>query len=288
MYDKRNGGDFMLKDDNCNEILEFYDSGAEISILERGIGKIEYERTKEIIARYLPKEKATIYDVGGGIGIYSKWLSKLGHEVHLIELSPNAVEYAKRMNATIGSPIHSIEVGDALNINKPDESADIVLLMGPMYHLIDIEDRLKALNEAKRVLKKGALLISAGITRYGSMLWGLSVYGSKNTVLDEVEFVNMIKGEIKDGQHIRPNKYPNFIARSYFHLPEEFENEIKNAGFIIGKTFAVEGPTWIVPTLNAVWESEESRKTILDMARMVEDDENIMAISPHFLSIAKK
>ena len=48
----------------------------------------------------------------------------------------------------------SIEEGNVLNINKPDESADIVLLMGPMYHLTDIENRLKALNEAKRVLKK--------------------------------------------------------------------------------------------------------------------------------------
>jgi ubiquinone/menaquinone biosynthesis C-methylase UbiE len=277
-----------MGNDIGNEILEFYNSGAEIGRLERGIGKIECERTKEIILRYLPKEKATIYDIGGGIGVYSKWLSKLGHEVHLIELSPNAVEYAKKVNDSTNPLIHSIEVGDARNINKPDESADIVLLMGPMYHLIDKEDRLKSLNEAKRVLKKGGLLVCAGITRYGSMLWALSVYGSKNTVLDDVEFLNMIKGEIKEGQHIRPNKYPNFIARSYFHLPKEFENEIKNAGFIKVQNYAVEGPTWIVPTIDTVWDSEKSKKTILDMARMVEEDENIMAMSPHYLTISNK
>ena len=115
--------------DNGNEILEFYNSGAEIGRLERGIGKIECERTKEIILRYLPKEKATIFDIGGGIGVYSKWLSKIGHEVHLIELSPNAAEYArKKINISAVSPIHSIEVGDARNIIKPDESADIVLI----------------------------------------------------------------------------------------------------------------------------------------------------------------
>lgn len=60
---------------NVNEeILEFYNKGAEIGRLERGIGKIEYERTKDIILRYLPKEKATIYDIGGGIVVYSRWL----------------------------------------------------------------------------------------------------------------------------------------------------------------------------------------------------------------------
>jgi len=64
----------------------------------------------------------------------------------------------------------------------------------------------------------------------------------------------MIRGEIEEGQHIRPNKYPYFIARSYFHLPKEFENELANAGFKVEKSYAVEGPTWIVPTLDTVWE----------------------------------
>jgi SAM-dependent methyltransferase len=270
------------------EALEYYNNGAEIGRLENGIGRIEFDRTKEIISRYLPKSKTTIYDVGGGVGIYSRWLAELGHEVHLLELSPNAVKYAENINSSIDYPIYSLEAGDARKINRPDASADIVLLMGPMYHLTNIEDRLKALNEAKRVLKKGGLLVCAGITRYGSMLWALSVYGLENKILDEVEFGNMIRGEINDGHHIRPNKYPSFIAKSYFHLPKEFENEIMNAGFLVEKNFAVEGPTWIVPTLDTVWESEESKKTILGMARMVEDDENIIAMSPHFLNISRK
>jgi ubiquinone/menaquinone biosynthesis C-methylase UbiE len=270
------------------EVLEYYNGGAEIGRLERGIGKIEYERTKEIISRYLPNKKIIIYDIGGGVGVYAKWLGTLGHEVHLIELSPNAVEYAKKNNELEGSPITSIETGDARYIKRQDESADIILLMGPMYHLTSIEDRLKALNEAKRVLKRGGLLICGAITRYGSMLSAISVYGAKNKVLEEEEFSNMIKSEITVGQHIRPDKYPGFIARSYFHLPKEIANEISNAGFKVEKNFAVEGPTWIVPDLDVVWDSDCSKKTILDTARMVEEDEHIMAMSPHFLTIAIK
>lgn len=272
--------------DANEEVLEFYNNGAEIGRLERGIGRIEYERTKEIILRYLPKERAVIYDVGGGVGMYSRWLGELGHEVHLIELSPNAVEYAKNINSSIGYPIYSLEVGDARNINRPDSSADVVLLMGPMYHLTDKKDRLKVLNETKRVLKKGGLLLCAGITRYGSMIWALSVYGSKNSILDEMEFLDMIRKEIKEGHHIRPDKYPYFIARSYFHLPKELKSEIVKAGFSVEKIFAVEGPTWIAPALDMIWENEDSKNTILDMAKMVEEDKNIMAMSPHFLTVS--
>jgi hypothetical protein len=129
---------------------------------------------------------------------------------------------------------------------------------------------------------------TTGITRYGSMLAALSVYGLKNKVLDEVEFINMIRGERKEGQHIRPDKYPSFIARTYFHLPKEFENGIRNAGFIVEKTIAVDGKTWIVPTIDTVLECEESTKTILNIAKMVEEDENIMAMSPHVLNISRK
>jgi hypothetical protein len=79
----------------------------------------------------------------------------------------------------------------------------------------------------------------------------------------------VIKGEITIGHHhIKPDKYPCFIARSYFHLPKESANEISNAGFKVEKNFAVEGPTWIVPDLDAVWDSDCSKKTILDTHTM--------------------
>jgi 2-polyprenyl-3-methyl-5-hydroxy-6-metoxy-1,4-benzoquinol methylase len=271
-----------------NEILEFYNNGAEIGRLERGIGKIELERTKEIISRYLPDKKLVIYDVGGGIGVYSKWLAELGNNVHLIELSSNAVEYAQKENIHSSLPIKSIEVGDARSINKPDASADVVLLMGPLYHLTSIDERKAALNEAHRVLKKDGLLICAGISRYGSMLWAFSVYKERNSLLDETEFMNMVRNEINEGQHIRPDKYPYLIARAYFHLTNELESETANCGFKIDKTLAVEGPSWLVPDFESTWESKDSRKTILDTVRLVEEDKNIIAMSPHFLTISRK
>ncbi|WP_258012334.1 class I SAM-dependent methyltransferase [Paenibacillus sp. F4] len=69
------------------------DDGGEIGRLERGIGKIELERSKEIISRYLSESTHVIYDIGGGIGVYSSWLAELGYEVHLFDLSPQAIEF---------------------------------------------------------------------------------------------------------------------------------------------------------------------------------------------------
>lgn len=270
------------------EILDFYNTGIETDRLHKGIGKIEFERTKEIISRYLPTQKQVIYDIGGGTGEYSRWLAQQGHEVHLLELAPQAVECAKELNKNLPNPIFNIEIADALLLNQPNESADIVLLMGPLYHLVKKNNRLKALDETRRVLKQNGILFAAAISRYSSSLWGLSVFGQENDYIDDNAFMNMIDRELADGHHIRPKKYPRFIARSFFHLPEELRAEIKAANFKDEKILAIEGPIWIVPALEEKWKNESSRDKLLKISRKVETDENIMGMSPHLLAVARK
>jgi len=270
------------------QILEFYNNGAEIGRLQRGIGKIEYERTKEILERYLPNERQVIFDIGGGIGVYSSWLANLGHQVHLFDLSPNSIEYAKELNKGNNQSIYKIEVSDAQTLNRPDESADIVLLMGPLYHLTKKEERLRALKEASRVLKNDGVIIISAISRFSSTLWGLSVFGQYNDFINENYFMSMIERELIDGQHIRPEKYNNFIARAFFHTPKELKNEIEEIGIIYEKTLAVEGPVWIVPTFEEKWEHEESKMQMLKICKMVEEQESLMGLSPHFIIVGRK
>ena len=69
--------------ENNEAVYEFYNGGAEIGRLERGLGVVEFYRSKEIISRYL-KGQLKIYDIGGGIGKYAEWLAGMGHEVSLI------------------------------------------------------------------------------------------------------------------------------------------------------------------------------------------------------------
>lgn len=271
--------------EDSKAVYDFYNAGAEVGRLERGLGKIEFYRTKEVLAQYISK-CSTIYDIGGGIGVYASWLAKQGNHVHLIELADYAIEYAKKNMMQQCS--FSAEVGDARHLNKPSHSADIVLMMGPLYHLQNKEDRQLVLNEAYRVLKDDGLLIAAGISKYSSMTWALSTYGTKNNLIDESVFRKMIKEEVTSGNHNRPLEYPYLIAQAYFSTPESMASEIKTAGFAIINKHAVEGCIWFTPCLDEKWENEQSRKNLLELIHMTEHESEMMGMSPHFLVVAKK
>lgn len=269
--------------ENIKEVYDFYNNGAEINRLENGLGIVEFYRSKEIISQYIA-EKSAIYDIGGGIGKYSEWLAKLGHKVTLIELAPAAVAYAKKNMTT-----HYIaEVGDAREINKPDESADIVLLMGPLYHLQNESDRKKVLSEAYRVLKKGGLIIAAGISKFSSTTWALSVYGNGCNFIDDDIYMNMLKQELTTGEHNRPKEYPFIIANAYFHTIDGLRDEISDGGFKVLNCHAVEGCVWITPRLDEKWKDAESRNRLLDIIHTTEHEETLIGLSPHFLVVGRK
>lgn len=272
--------------DNLNEVLKFYESGVEKGRLERGLGIIEFYRTKEILKKYITSSNNIIYDVGGGIGVYSSWLSEMDNTVHLLELAPSAVKYALE-NQKLTNPFIA-EVCDARNINRPNESADIVLLMGPLYHMQNPNDRIKVLNECYRVLKKDGILFSVGISKFSTTTWALSTYGSTNELLGENEFMNMIEKELITGNHIRPKEYPYLITQAYFHDPLELQSEVESAGFKTINKHAIEGTIWFTPNLNEKWKNPEIRTRLLNILKITENEDSIMGMSPHFMIISKK
>ncbi|MGH9209081.1 MAG: class I SAM-dependent methyltransferase [Acidimicrobiales bacterium] len=88
-------------------------------------------------------------DIGGGTGVYARWLLDQGYDVTLID----PVELHITQATQTGVPA---TVGDARHLDHPDESIDVALLLGPLYHLTEPEDRLAALAEARRVLRPAA------------------------------------------------------------------------------------------------------------------------------------
>ena len=172
------------------EVLEAYNKGIEKNRLRTDLGLIEFERTKEIILEKIPKTPVTIYDIGGGYGEYSWWLASLGHNVYLYDISKKNIEMAKEMiNEYSGCMLKTMEVADARTIDRPDNSADAIILFGPLYHIVEYEERQAALKECYRLLKSGGLLFTAAITRYATALWAITTYGVKNDLLGEPEFI---------------------------------------------------------------------------------------------------
>lgn len=273
--------------EDIKEVYDFYEAGAEIGRLQNGLGKVEFYRTKEIISSYLgTSENLVVYDIGGGVGAYSKWLAQKGHKVSLMELSPNAVEYAK--NTQDDNYIYEAITADARNIPKPDESADIILLMGPLYHLQEEKDRKKVLKECFRVLKKDGLIFTAGISKFSSTTWALSVYGNNNEFISDNVYFDMLKEELSSGKHNRPEKYPFIISQAFFTTVKNMEKEVEDCGFKLVKSHQVEGCSWICPNISEKWEDPQSREKLLEIIHKTEFEESLMGISPHFLTVARK
>ena len=77
------------------DVLAGYNAGIEKGRLHKGLGLIEFERTKEILLETLPPTPAVIYDIGGGYGEYSCWLASLGYEVYLYDIAEKHIEMAQ-------------------------------------------------------------------------------------------------------------------------------------------------------------------------------------------------
>lgn len=270
------------------DVLAGYNAGIEKDRLRTGLGLIEFARTKEILRERLPPPPAIIYDIGGGYGEYSYYLASLGYEVYLYDLAEKNIELAHELERENGITLNAAEVADARSILRPDSSADAILLLGPLYHITEYNERRLALMECMRLLKPGGLLFAAAITRYATTLWAATTYNA-NALLDDPEFVEMLEREIKTGDHIRnPNSRYRGIGRSYFHLPTELKAEIEASGFRKTEVFGVLGACWLIPGLDRLWKNEIKRENIMRIVRMCEKEESIMGLSTHLLSVSRK
>ena len=264
--------------------LDRYNKGIEKNRLHKGLGLIEFARTKEILLEKLPPAPAVIYDIGGAYGEYAYWLAALGYQVFLYDLSEKNIGMAHRFGKKCGITLACAEVADARNIPRPDESADAILLFGPLYHLIEKEERKKCLEECRRLLKPGGLLFTANITAYASTLHFVSVYDKKRRpALDKDDVFRGLERTVKTGVHTGGG-----LGLGYFHKPEELKTEIEDAGFPDADIRGVIGPCWLIRNLDRAWRNPTKRENILRVVRLLEKEESLMGLSTHFLSISKK
>jgi ubiquinone/menaquinone biosynthesis C-methylase UbiE len=264
-------------------VVAHYNEASEQTRLTSLSGQLEYFRTQALIKKYLLKPPANIIDVGGGAGIYALWLASEGYTVDLIDLVPRHIEQALAASGNSEHPLRSASVGDARKLPQEDQTVDTVLLLGPLYHLLELQDRMCALSEAYRVLKPGGLLFAACISRFASLLDGLW-----RGLVEDPEFIPILEQDLEDGRHHNTTNKSEYFTDAYLQLPDEFENEVKGAGFSIESLSSIEGPAWLLPDLPKWIENAERKNLLMKLMTRIENHRSLLGASAHIMAIARR
>jgi SAM-dependent methyltransferase len=227
-------------------------------LIASALGQLEFIRTRELVQRFLPSPPSAVLDVGGGTGRYSEWLAGLGYSVQLIEPVPLHLEQAEARSSK--GPRFEVSFGDAGMLPVASGSQDVVLMLGPLYHLPDAGDRAKAWAECFRVVRPGGVVIAEAINQYAGVLDSL-----------RHEFVDTGFGRV-----------------GYFHPGGSLAEEAGTAGLTVEGVFGVEGPGCLVTDLDSRWTDATQKNAILDAARTVEAEPNMTGASHHTLVVTRR
>jgi ubiquinone/menaquinone biosynthesis C-methylase UbiE len=261
------------------EIVRFYSETVDEAdrLVSTADGRLEMVRTQELLRRHLPSPPARVLDVGGGPGTHARWLVEDGYAVHLVDPIPRHVEQARATGA-------SVELGDARNLAADSESYDVVLMLGPLYHLPERADRDRALAEARRVLKPGGLLAVAGINRYAS-LFEHAAYAHLHKESMKESIGNILATQIHDGKKA--------FTTAYFHTGGQLRGEVAAAGFVDAEVFGIEGPAWALlaaaeRNTGQSFRESDLFESVLTAARMAEPHSELLAASSHLLAVGRR
>ena len=231
--------------------------------------RLELLRTRELLQRQLPSPPAVVLDVGGGTGVHAAWLAGRGYGVHLVDLVPGHVR------AALEHGMATAEIGDARRLSQADGSVDAVLLLGPLYHLVDRADRIAALVEARRVLRPSGVLFAAAIGRFMAVLdWAQS---GGLTADIAAKLVPVLTTGVHD---------PTLgFTESFFHTAAELQQEVAEAGFADVRVVGVEGPAWtIVDAPDG--DADAQFDSALRCAQLTETFAEIVDASAHLMALA--
>jgi ubiquinone/menaquinone biosynthesis C-methylase UbiE len=245
--------------------------------------RTEFAVTLRALSDYLPQPPVRIADIGGGPGRYAIALAQRGYVVTLVDLAEANLEFARyradEAEVTLAGYVHA----NALDLAPlPSESFDVALLMGPLYHLLEVDERRQAVREAARVLKPGGLIFAAFITRYAPIRWA-----AKNVPAwiaeQPQEFEHMVTWGV---QRIAAGTGRGFTD-AYFSHPSEIVPLLEQGGFETLDLVACEGVVSMIDEkLNEL--SGEAWDAWVELNYRLGRDPSVHGAAEHLLYIGRK
>jgi len=248
---------------------ELFDEDARLSA-RSAQGRLEFERTQRAVRAATPAP-ARLLDVGGATGIHAAALAEAGYDVVLVDPVATQIEVAARYGT------FTALVGDARNLDFPDDSFDAVLMAGPIYHLASRDDRVRALSEGRRVCRPDGIVHAAAIPRFA----GFAAGALHREVLesDPQAWLDLLL----NGTPVPSSRFPG----GHFHTSEELHDELTAAGLRDVRVVGLEGPAGVAfEQLQRV--SEADHVAAMQLAETLESVPAMHPLSNHLLGSGTK
>ncbi len=156
--------------------------------------------------------------------------------------------------------------------------------MGPLYHLTERADRILAWSEAARVVRPGGVVAAAAISRFASLIDGLS-----GMHLVQPAFQAIVDTDIRTGQHRNPERRHRWFTTSYFHHPDELADEMSEVGLMAELVAAVEGPGQLMRDSVGAWlDDPVLRGILLESIARVETEPTMLGSTAHLFAAGRR
>ena len=193
-------------------------------LLNDNSGKLEFLMTMRILEKNLPAlvdgAEVSVLDLGGGAGAYAFPLAKKGYKVTLADLSETLLAQAKKQKEE--DKVQNLISCDQVNATDlscyKDNSFDVVLLFGPLYHLTEKDEREKCINEIRRVLISGGKVFASFIPHLSGSIALVERFCWSPDQVD----INTLEECFNSGKF--KNLSDNGFQEGYYPASEEIEN----------------------------------------------------------------